>query len=59
MKRSLRKLALGRDTVRVLKSAELTYAAGGLQCYTVSALVCPATWCASCGDSCTTDLNTT
>lgn len=60
MKRVARKLELRGDTLRVLRSAELTYAAGGLQCpYTISQLMCPDTWCATCGDSCTADLRTT
>lgn len=56
MKRTLR---LRSDTLRRLSSIDLDRAAGGLQCYTVSALTCPDTWCASCGDSCTADLRTT
>lgn len=60
MKRSARKLVLRADTLRVLRSAELTMAAGGLQCPNpVSQLICPDTWCATCGDSCTADLRTT
>lgn len=43
-----RRLKLRADTIRVLRSAELPRAAGGVQCYTVSALVCPNTYCASC-----------
>lgn len=59
MKRTARRLTLRADTLRTLRSGELTRAAGGLQCYTVSALICPDTYCASCGDSCTADLSTT
>lgn len=60
MKRTVRaKLALRTDTLRTLSGSELRQPRGGVQCYTISALVCPATWCASCGDSCTAELNTT
>lgn len=48
MKRTRSRLALRADTLRTLRSADLTRAAGGAQCYTISALVCPDTWCASC-----------
>ena len=48
MKRTARRLALRGDTLRTLRSGELTRAAGGLQCYTVSAYICPDTYCASC-----------
>lgn len=57
MKRTARRLALRSDTLRALTATELGRAAGGF--YTVSDLVCPATYQASCGDSCTADLRTT
>lgn len=48
MKRTARRLTLRADTLRTLRSAELGRAAGGMQCYTVSAYICPDMYCASC-----------
>lgn len=57
MKRTVNKLRLRAETIRHLP--DLRSVRGGVQCYTVSALICPNTWCASCGESCTTGLDTT